>query len=52
MNGRPDTDDYRRLFLSGVPMMDMRAPVEFAQGAFPGATSLPLMKRCQRIINK
>jgi tRNA 2-selenouridine synthase len=48
MNQRPDTDDYRRLFLSDAPMMDMRAPVEFAQGAFPSATSLPLMTDDER----
>ncbi|TNE64249.1 MAG: tRNA 2-selenouridine(34) synthase MnmH [Alphaproteobacteria bacterium] len=45
---RPDTDDYRRLFLADVPMMDMRAPVEFARGAFPNATNLPLMTDHER----
>jgi len=40
---RPDTDDYRELFLRDAPMMDMRAPAEFSHGAFPTATSLPLM---------
>ena len=40
---RADTDDYRALFLADAPMMDMRAPTEFSKGAFPGATSLPLM---------
>ncbi len=48
MPPRPDTDDYRTLFLQGAPMMDMRAPVEFAQGAFPNATSLPLMSDDER----
>lgn len=48
MGQRPDTDDYRSLFLSDAPMMDMRAPVEFAQGAFPSATSLPLMTDDER----
>ena len=43
MSERPDTDDYRALFLSPVPMMDMRAPAEFTRGAFPSALSLPLM---------
>ncbi len=43
MSPRPDTDNYRQLFLSDAPMMDMRAPAEFAHGAFPGAQSLPLM---------
>lgn len=45
---RPDTRDYRRLFLEDVPLMDMRAPGEFAQGAFPGAHSLPLMSDDER----
>lgn len=40
---RPDTDDYRALFLQHTPMMDMRAPVEFVQGSFPSALNLPLM---------
>jgi tRNA 2-selenouridine synthase len=45
---RPDTDDYRTLFLGDVPMMDMRAPAEFAHGAFPQAASLPLMSDDER----
>lgn len=40
---RPDTEDYRALFLTDAPIMDMRAPLEFARGAFPCASSLPLM---------
>lgn len=40
---RPDTDDYRRLFLDGVSLLDTRAPTEFARGSFPGAVNLPLM---------
>ncbi|MEE4146437.1 MAG: tRNA 2-selenouridine(34) synthase MnmH [Halieaceae bacterium] len=43
MPERPDTANYRALFLNDVPMMDMRAPAEFIHGAFPGAHSLPLM---------
>jgi tRNA 2-selenouridine synthase len=45
---RPDTDNYRTLFLNDTPMMDMRAPTEFAQGAFPCAHSLPLMSDEER----
>ncbi|MFK7976087.1 MAG: tRNA 2-selenouridine(34) synthase MnmH, partial [Halioglobus sp.] len=45
---RPDTEDYRALFLQHTPMMDMRAPVEFLQGSFPGALSLPLMSDDER----
>jgi len=45
---RDNTQDYRALFLEGVPMMDARAPVEFAKGAFPGVTNLPLMNDIER----
>jgi tRNA 2-selenouridine synthase len=45
---RENTDDYRALFLSGVPMMDARAPIEFGKGAFPGAVNLPLMDDAER----
>lgn len=48
MSARPDTDDYRALFLADAPMMDMRAPTEFTKGAFPSATSLPLMSDDER----
>lgn len=45
---RPDTEDFRALFLQGVTMIDTRAPVEFAKGAFPGAVNLPLMTDPER----
>ncbi|MCP4843006.1 MAG: tRNA 2-selenouridine(34) synthase MnmH, partial [Halieaceae bacterium] len=45
---RPDTDDYRALFLDNVPMIDLRAPVEFGKGAFPASLSLPLMSDDER----
>lgn len=48
MPSRSDTADYRQLFLSDAPMMDMRAPAEFAHGAFPTACSLPLMDDAER----
>ncbi|MEX6502808.1 tRNA 2-selenouridine(34) synthase MnmH [Pseudomonas zhanjiangensis] len=45
---RANTSDYRQLFLDDVPMMDARAPVEFAKGAFPCAVNLPLMDDSER----
>lgn len=48
MPERLDTADYRALFLSNAPMVDLRSPGEFAQGAFPGAHSLPLMTDQER----
>ena len=37
------TNDYLNLLLNGVPMIDVRAPVESQTGALPFATNLPLM---------
>lgn len=41
-------NDYRQLFLHDTPMMDVRAPVEFARGAFPSAENHPLLDDRQR----
>lgn len=43
-----DSGDYAELFLQDTPMIDTRAPVEFARGAFPGAVNLPLMMDTER----
>ncbi|MFK8047145.1 MAG: tRNA 2-selenouridine(34) synthase MnmH [Halioglobus sp.] len=43
MAHRSDTDDYRSLFLADAPILDVRAPTEFSQGAFPSAVNLPLL---------
>lgn len=48
MTARVDTSDYARLFLADTPLLDTRAPVEFAAGAFPFAKSLPLMSDEER----
>lgn len=39
---------YTQIFLNDTPIIDLRAPVEFAQGAFPTATNLPLMNDDER----
>lgn len=44
----PDTGDFERLFLDDIPMLDVRAPVEFAQGAFPQARNIPLIDNLER----
>ncbi|WP_298209274.1 tRNA 2-selenouridine(34) synthase MnmH [Acidovorax sp.] len=45
---RVNLSDYRHIFLNDVPMMDVRAPVEFVQGAFPGVVNRPLMDDGER----
>lgn len=43
-----DITDLGRLLLQGTPLLDVRAPVEFAKGAFPTATNIPLLNDDER----
>ena len=45
---REDTNKYLELFINDTPMVDLRAPIEFNQGAFPSVVSLPLMTDDER----
>ena len=45
---RDDTRDYLSLFLNDTPLLDVRAPVEFAKGAFPGTTNIALINDDER----
>ncbi|ALT00528.1 tRNA 2-selenouridine synthase [Lacimicrobium alkaliphilum] len=40
--------DYRQLFIEDRPLVDLRAPAEFARGSFSQAVSLPLMSDEER----
>lgn len=44
----PTVDDLASLFINDVPLLDVRAPIEFKQGAFPNAINIPLMDDAQR----
>ena len=53
LSGVPDApratvEDFRALFLDGRPLLDVRAPIEFAKGAFPGAVNVPLLNDIER----
>ncbi len=48
MKNRSDTEDFKYLFLNDIPLLDVRAPVEFTQGAFPHAINAPLLDDKQR----
>ena len=43
-----DGTDYRAILTADTPLIDVRAPVEFQQGAIPGAINLPLMNDDER----
>jgi tRNA 2-selenouridine synthase len=45
---RPNTQNYEHLLRADIPLIDVRAPVEFAQGAMPAASNLPLMSDDER----
>lgn len=48
MSALPVLTDFSALFLQDIPLLDVRAPVEFAEGAFPGAVNVPLLDNAQR----
>jgi len=37
-----------KLFIDDVPLLDVRAPIEYEQGAFPTAVNLPILDNAQR----
>ena len=44
----PLIDDYRDLAVRAAPLIDLRAPVEYAKGSFPNAVNLPLLSDKER----
>ena len=43
-----EADAYTGLFVQDIPLIDVRAPVEFHRGAFPMAENLPLLEDDER----
>ena len=43
MSNPIDRDLICSLFLKDIPLMDVRSPIEFSQGAFPHAANHTLM---------
>jgi len=44
----PVVNDLRQLFLNDIPLLDVRAPIEFEQGGFPTAINHPLIDNEER----
>jgi len=38
----------KALFTDDIPLIDVRAPVEFEQGAYPNAVNIPILNNEQR----
>jgi tRNA 2-selenouridine synthase len=45
---RSNSDDFRRIIRNQVPLMDVRAPIEFDKGAFNQSINYPLMNNDER----
>jgi tRNA 2-selenouridine synthase len=43
-----EIDNFQQLFQSNTPLMDVRAPVEYSRGSFPGVLNVPLMTDIER----
>ncbi len=42
------TNDFKKIVLNQTPLIDVRAPIEYEKGTFPGAVNIPLMDDEQR----
>ncbi|MDG2296656.1 MAG: tRNA 2-selenouridine(34) synthase MnmH [Gammaproteobacteria bacterium] len=43
-----EIDNFQKLFQNNTPLMDVRAPVEYSRGSFPGVLNAPLMNDNER----
>lgn len=43
-----ETEDYQRIFTEDIPLIDVRAPIEFNEGAFPLSVNLPFIDDSER----
>jgi tRNA 2-selenouridine synthase len=41
-------DQFEKLFLAGLPIIDVRAPVEFQEGSAPGSVNFPILNNEER----
>ncbi len=47
-NTRDNSADFRRIFVEDIPLLDVRAAVEYQCGSFPNAVNRPLLDNQQR----
>lgn len=45
---RGDTNSYHEIFLNDLPLLDVRAPIEFQRSAFNHAVNIPLLTDSER----
>jgi tRNA 2-selenouridine synthase len=42
------TNDFHNIVINNIPLIDVRAPIEFEKGAFPNSVNLPIMDDLER----
>lgn len=42
------TNDFHSIVINEIPLIDVRAPIEYEKGAFPNAVNLPIMDDLER----
>ena len=48
MNRLKEIDNFSEIFKSNIPLLDVRAPIEFKEGSFPHAYNYPIMSDSER----
>lgn len=49
MTTNQDTEDYQSLILNGVPLLDVRAPIEFSTGHLPTSYNISILSDDERV---
>lgn len=50
MSKRIEWDEIKKLFVNPMDLIDVRAPIEFADGHIPGAINLPILNDSERAL--
>ena len=48
MSNLEEIDNFSEIFKTNLPLLDVRAPIEFYGGSFPQAENFPLMNDSER----
>jgi tRNA 2-selenouridine synthase len=48
MSQSPVERDFRQIFLHDIPLLDVRAEIEYARGSFPSASNMPILNTDER----
>ena len=49
MSNLEEIDNFSKIFKANLPLLDVRAPIEFYGGSFPQAQNFPLMNDSEDI---